>query len=68
MADFVPMRGSVLWGRADVSPAVVSSVLHSSRPFVARIFSTVLNGLERVEYAFSRAEFVTKFCHTCVGV
>ena len=68
VADLVPKRGSVVWGRDDVSLADVSSVLHSSRPFVARISSFVLGGSEREVYALSSVEFVTKFCNRCVGL
>ena len=68
VADFVPKRDSIVWGRADVSLAVVYNVLHSSMPYVARISSNVLGGLERVVCAFSNAEFATKCCHRCVGL
>jgi hypothetical protein len=63
VAGFVPKRGSVVWGRAKVSPAVVSVVLHAPMPFVARISSTVRYVLGRVLYAFSNVDLVTKFCH-----
>ena len=68
VADFVPKRGIIVWGRVDVSLAIVPRVLHFSKPFVARISSTVLGGMERVMYAFTNVEFVTQFCRRCVGL
>ena len=68
MTDFVPKRGSIVWGRIDVFLAIVSSVLHSSMLIVARISSAVLGGMERVVYAFSNVEFVTQFCNRWVGL
>ena len=68
LAIFVPKRGSVVWERAEVSPAVVSIVIYALVPFVVRISFTVGGGSGRVMYALSNVELVTTFCHKCVGL